>query len=275
MPIEFEPANPAHAKTLTRAQVEAFNKRGFISPLPALSAAETAASRRYFDELLARVHAMNDRRNAYSIMGYHNRCQGIYDLALHPRLLDYVEDLLGPDLICWTSHYFCKLPHDPKRVPWHQDATYWPVRPTRTVTVWLAIDDVTPDNAPMRFLPGTHKLGRVDWEPAAGEVALAQEIPDAEATYTDSLGAAFDNVMRAGEISLHASTLVHGSEPNTSDSRRCGLTLRYLPAWCGTKPGAEQVLENAIVCRGDAGNWRRNPRPPGDDLTPIHDAYRD
>ena len=275
MPIDFEPADPQRAKTLTFAQVEAFNAQGFISPLPALSEAAAVASRDYFDSLLKAVRAMNDRRNAYSIMSYHNRCKGIYDLALHPKLLDYVEDILGPDLVCWSSHYFCKLPHDPKRVPWHQDATYWPVRPTRTVTVWLAIDDVTPDNAPMRFLPGTHRLGRVEWESAKGEVALAQEIPDAEAKFTESLGEPFDNVMHAGQISLHTSTLVHGSEPNLSDTRRCGLTLRYLPASCGAKPGAEQVLDNAIVCRGDGGQWRRNPRPAGDDLSRLHDAYLD
>ena len=275
MPIDFEPATPERARTLTPAQVRSFNEQGYISPLPALTHEEADASRAYFDGLLESMNAMQDRRNAYAIMSYHNRCRGIYDLALHPRLLDYVEDLLGPDFVCWSSHYFCKLPGDPKRVPWHQDATYWPVRPTRTVTVWLAIDDVTPDNAPMRFLPGTHRLGRVDWKPATGEVALAQEIPDAEAQFTKSLGAPFDNVMRAGEISLHASTLVHGSEPNTSDTRRCGLTFRYLPSWCGAKPGAERVLGDAIVCRGDSGAWRRNPRPPGDDLTPIHNAYRD
>lgn len=269
--IKFYPSKSNEAKTLSSEQIAQFNENGYIAPLDALSSDETQASREYFDSLLDRMQAMNDGRNAYAIMSYHNRCKGIWDLARHPRLLDYVEDLLGPNFVCWSSHYFCKVPGDPKRVPWHQDATYWPVRPTKTVTVWLAIDDVTRENAPMKFLPGSHCHGAIDWKPAQGEVALAQEIPDIS-TFNEP----YENVMTAGQISLHTSTLVHGSEPNDSARRRCGLTLRYIPSDCGAVGKArEAVLNNAIVCRGDAMDWRDNPRPPDDDLTPIHKVYMD
>jgi hypothetical protein len=270
MPIDFEPVDPARARTLTVAQVQHFNEFGYISPLDGLTRDDAVAARQYFDYVLAQVRAMDDGRNPYSIMGYQNRCRGIYDLALTPLFLDYVEDLLGPDFVMWTSHYLCKEPHDPKRVPWHQDATYWPVRPTRTVTIWLAIDEVTPENGPMRFVPGSHTNGKIDWEVAQGDTALAQEIMDVS-TYPDP----FDNVLQAGQISIHSSTLIHGSQPNDTDQRRCGLTLRYVPSSCGVKPGAEGTLANAIVCRGNPGAWQVNPRPQGDDVTPIHDAYRD
>ena len=134
----------------------------------------------------------------------------------------------------------------------------------------LAIDDVTADMGPMRFIPGSHRLGKVDWRRAEGDVALQQEIPDAE-----GFGEPVDDVLRAGEISLHTSTLVHGSEPNTSDRRRCGLTLRYIPSSATVKEGAEGTLAGAIPCRGDPGRWKRNSRPLDDNLTPIHSAYRD
>ena len=268
--ISFTESDPANARTLTSAQITNFNRDGFLAPLPALSDEETLESRRYFDQLLSTMKSMDDGRNAYAIMGYQNRCKGIWDLAMHPRILDYVEDLLGPDFVCWTTHYFCKIPGDERRVPWHQDATYWPVRPTDTVTAWLAIDDVTADMGPMRFIPGSHRLGKVDWHHAEGDVALQQEIPDAE-----RFGEPVDDVLRAGEISLHTSTLVHGSEPNTSDRRRCGLTLRYIPSSATVKKGAEGTLAGAIPCRGDPGHWKRNSRPLDDDLTPIHSAYRD
>ena len=162
------------------------------------------------------------------------------------------------------------MPEEGKRVPWHQDATYWPVRPTQTVTVWLAIDDVDEFNAPMRFLPGSHDLGKVPWEKAEGDVVLGQEIKDISA-----YSAPFANVLQAGQMSIHTSTLIHGSEPNTSKHRRCGLTLRYIPSTCGVKVGSEQVLRGAIPCRGDSGAWRANVRPEIDDPTPIHDHYRD
>ena len=152
--ITFYPSAPERAKTLADGDVERFNERGFVRPLDALTGAEVDAAREYFESLLARVRALKDGRNAYTLDGYHNRCRGIWEMARHPVILDYVEDLLGPDFVCWSSHYFCKLPGDPKRVPWHQDATYWPVRPTKTITVWLAIDDVDEGNAPMAVRPG-------------------------------------------------------------------------------------------------------------------------
>ena len=264
--VRFHPADPSRARALTADQIEQYNALGYISPLDALTPEETAASRAYFESLLEKVRAFNDGRDAYSIMSYHTRCQGIWDLALHPVILDYVEDLLGPDFVCWTSHYFCKLPGDSKRVPWHQDATYWPVRPTKTVTVWLAIDDVDRDNSPMRFVSGSHRHGRIRWQEAEGDYVLYQEIPNAE-DYGDRI---FDNVLEAGQISLHASTLVHGSEPNTSDRRRCGLTLRYIPSDCGVKDERyDRVLENAVIARGAPGQWRVNERPAGDDLRKL------
>ena len=269
--VKFYPSDPNRAKTLTPAQIKEFNQDGYVAPLDALSPVETLASRRYFDSLLERMHEFKDGRNAYAIMSYHNRCKGIWDLAHHPRLLDYVEDLLGPNFVCWSSHYFCKVPGDTKRVPWHQDATYWPVRPTKTVTVWLAIDDVTHENAPMKFLPGSHRQAAIHWEPAEGEVALAQEIPD-----ITKFAEPYENVMHAGQISLHTSTLVHGSDPNNSTMRRCGLTLRYIPSDCSAIGKArEPVMNNGIVVRGEAMGWRDNPRPPHDDLTPIHKVYMD
>ena len=197
-------------------------------------------------------------------MGYHNRCQGIWDLANHPKILDYVEDLIGPDIVCWTSHYFCKQPHDPRPVNWHQDATYWPVRPTRTVTVWLAIDDVTDQNSPMQFIEGSHKLGKLEWQEAPENAVLRQSVPNA-----DFYGSVFSNTLRAGEISLHTSTLLHGSQPNSSPKRRCGLTLRYIPPTCGVLPKAESLFRNVIVCRGNGGPWLASRRPDGDDLRPF------
>ena len=280
--IGFFPSPPERAKTLTPEQVERFNTDGYLRPLEALTAAEATAGRGYFEGLLAKVRAMDDRRNAYSLDGYHNRCRGIWEMARHPVLLDYVEDLLGADFVCWSSHYFCKLPFDPKRVPWHQDATYWPVRPTRTVTVWLALDDVDAGNAPLRFIPGSHRLGAVEWRKAEGDYVLFQEVPNVE-----RFGEPVANTLRAGQISIHASTLLHGSEPNRSARRRCGLALRYIPSNCGVAEtfGAERgaapgkvrqaVLGNAVACRGDPGAWRRNPPPAGDDVTMIHRHYRD
>ena len=112
--IRFYPADAGCAKTLSRQQVQQFNENGYLRPLDALTSAEVQTARAYFESLLARVQALKDGRNAYTLDGYHNRCRGIWDIAQHPVLLDYVEDLLGGDFVCWSSHYFCKLPGGPE-----------------------------------------------------------------------------------------------------------------------------------------------------------------
>ena len=74
-----------------------------------------------------------------------------------------VKDLLGENVIAWGSHFFCKMPGDGKRVSWHQDASYWPLSPSKAVTAWLAIDDADVENACMRYIPGSHLLGHLTY----------------------------------------------------------------------------------------------------------------
>ena len=203
--IAFYPSTLDRAKTLSRLQIQSFNDCGFVRPLDALSNSEVNDARVYFESLLNRMQAMRDGRNTYALDGYHLRCRGIWEMTQHPRILDCVEDLLGPDFVCWSTHYFCKPSGDSKKVPWHQDATYWPVRPTQTVTVWLAIDDVDVSNAPLRFIPGSHNRGAIDYERAEGPAVLWQEVKEIE-----RFGSPVDNVLAAGQMSIHTSTLCMG-----------------------------------------------------------------
>src|SRR6185436_6434065 len=96
--------------------------------------------RDYVDHLF-RLLANRGQLDNYALLGYHTRCAGLFDLVTNPKILDYAQDLVGPDIICWTSHAFCKVPYDPKPVPFHQAASYWPLTPARSVTVWIAVDD--------------------------------------------------------------------------------------------------------------------------------------
>jgi len=260
--LEFRPADPAGARTLTPAQVAAFNRDGFLRPLPVFDPDEADCVRAYVDSLLAAVVDAPDQRNAYSINAYHVVCQGLYDLMLTPRILDYVEDLLGPDIVCWGDHLFCKLPGDPMEVPLHQDAVYWPLTPTRTVTAWIAIDDADEANGAMQLVPGSHLLGPLEHEekPLDGTRVLKRQVCD-PGRFADRV----TNVLRAGEISLHADLLVHGSHANRSDRRRAGLTLRYAAAEVGVVPGAEWWIKPAVHCRGTIPDtWPHWRRPDGE-----------
>ena len=261
--LSFAPADPERARTIPADDVRFYNENGYIKPFRVFDDAETEANRRYFDFLLDEIKRQNDGRDQYAINGFHTRCAGLYDIATDPRILDLVADLIGPDIVCWGTHFFCKLPHDPKAVPWHQDASYWPLSPARTVTVWLAIDDADRENSAMKFLPGTHKMGHLEWKNTERDAVLGQEIVGAE-----SLGEPVYDELEAGELSLHADMLAHGSEPNQSDRRRCGLTIRYCPPH--VQPIDPGWGDNVIVCRGQADpeRWVHYERPEGEDLSP-------
>ena len=263
--LSFLPVVNDSPLRLTRQQIRSYNQHGYVMPLEAFTPQEAEKNRAYFDDLLGKVQRARSDLDAYSINGFHTCCAGLYDIATHPIILDHVQDILGPDFVCWGSHFFCKLAHDPRKVAWHQDASYWPFTPARTVTVWLAIDDADRANAAMKFLPGTHRLGHLKWrEVAKDKAVLSQEIENA-----GKFCAPGYDELKAGQFSLHADMLAHGSEPNASDRRRCGLTIRYCPP--SVKALDPRWSKGAILCRGSGpkGAWTYNQRPKGEDVMKI------
>ena len=144
-----------------------------------------------------------------------------------PALLDVVEQIIGPDIVLWASAVFCKPAATGLEVPWHQDGQYWPIRPRATVTVWIALDDVSVDNGCMRVIPGSHRLGEFSHEVSDREdLVLNNVLNDARI----DLNQARNIELAAGQISLHDVALVHGSQANTSGRRRAGYAIRYMPS---------------------------------------------
>ena len=256
--LQFHPSTVTAPQTLTPAQVAAYNREGYIKGLRIFSSAEMVEQRRYFDELLARVLAAG--KDSYSISTAHLTYGRVYDLLTHPRIVAHVRDILGNDVVGWGSHYFCKMPHDGKRVSWHQDASFWPMSPSKTVTVWLAIDDADVENACMRFVHGSHHHGHLTYhlsEDSENNV-LNQTVDNA-----DQFGDPVDDELQAGEMSMHSDLLLHGSEANASDRRRCGLTLRYCAA--DVRAGMDWNAKGVIVSGSDpSGHWANPARPARD-----------
>lgn len=256
--LRFHPSPVQHPQTLTVEQVETFNRDGYLKGFRIFSQEEAASLRTYFDALLAKVLA--EGGNSYSISTAHLKHGPVWDLLTHPRIVAYVKDLLGDDVIGWGSHFFCKMPNDGKVVNWHQDSSYWPLTPSKAVTVWLAIDDADIENACMQFIPGSHHYGHLTYRLTEDDpdAVLNQEVPEAE-----KFGAPVYDELKAGEISLHSDLLLHASDPNLSNRRRCGLTLRYCAA--EVRAGLDWNLKGVIVSGSDpSGHWGNAPRPTTD-----------
>ena len=253
--LRFHPSTVTDPKALTSEQVARFNRDGYLLPLKVFDDREIAEIRTYFDDLLERTLAAGG--SSYSISTAHLSHGRVWDLLTNSRITAYMKDLLGADLIGWGSHFFCKMPGDGKRVSWHQDASYWPLTPSKAVTAWLAIDDASVENACMRYIPGTHRLGHLTYTLSEDDDSnvLNQTVVGAE-----ELGAPVNVELNAGEISLHSDLLLHGSEANVSSRRRCGLTLRYCPA--DVRAGLGWNAKGVVVAgRDESGHWSNPPRP--------------
>lgn len=253
--LRFHPTTNPAPKHLDARQIEHFNQRGYIAPLELFSTDEIAPVRSYFDDLLDQVQAAGG--DSYSISSAHLKYGPVYDLLTSDKIVSYVADLLGENLIAWGSHFFCKMPRDGKSVAWHQDASYWPLSPSKAVTVWMAIDDADQENACMKFIAGSHHHGHMTYRPSGSheDNVLNQTIENPE-----QYGDVVYDPLRAGQMSIHSDLLLHGSEANESDRRRCGLTLRYCAADVKADLGWNE--KGVQVRGGDAsGHWSNLARP--------------
>lgn len=256
--LRFYPSRVAQPETLSCEQVEQYNRDGYVKDLTVFSRTEADELRGYFDGLLERAIAAGG--DSYSISSAHLTYGRVYDLLIEPRIVAFVKDILGEDVIGWGSHFFCKMPHDGKSVAWHQDASYWPLTPSKAATVWLAIDDATVENACMKFVAGSQHFGHLTFRPSADDEGnvLNQTIEDAE-----QYGEVIYDELTAGQLSVHSDLLLHGSEANNSDRRRCGLTLRYCTP--DVVAGSNWHDKGVVVAGNDSsGNWT-NPARPADD----------
>jgi len=271
--LRFRPVDPERASTLRAEDVEQYNVEGFLSGFTVFEPDEARATRDYIGWLLGEVVSAGDGRGSYSVNGYHTVCAGIWDIVTSPRVGALVADLLGPEAVCWGTHLFAKMPGDGKEVPFHQDAVYWPFTPTETTTMWLAIDDVGPDNAPVQFVPGSHLEGPIPHEVLELD---GTRVLGRQATGMDRRPGRFSNELVAGQVSLHSDLLLHGSAANDSKRRRAGLTMRFAAAGVRVLPGYDDWRRDAIaVGQGDStGYWGRVPRPDGD-RPDLMAAWRD
>jgi len=235
-------------KVLSGERVREYQQDGLVFPIPVLSAAEVTTARAALDELAVALGGHAEIMRLRHLQLFHRWAR---DLALHPRVLDAVEDVLGPDILVHSSTMFWKRPHDPAYVSWHQDGCYFGLSELKYTSAWLALSDSSADNGCMRVVRGSHLSGIVSHNRTpispdnfvAGEIACRVE--ESQAT---------DVTLQPGEMSLHHVAVVHGSNPNTSDRPRIGFAIRYV------SPQVRQRLDHypLIMARGRDlfGNYR-------------------
>ena len=239
---------------LTNEQVSFYHEHGYIAPLDVFTASEAAEMRAELETFeISHPDAVtrHNRNNVHYVTPLFDR------IAHHPKILDYVESLIGTNILVYGTTLFVKEPEQRGFISWHQDAKYIGLEPYNWVTGWLALTDVTVENGCMYMWPRSHKAGERDHLDTFGKDNLltrgqtVQNVPEDE---TVSL------VMRAGQFSLHHPWVVHGSGHNLSNDRRIGFAIQ---SYIGTD--VDEVLGDIFVqqARGvDPYNYHAHtPRP--------------
>lgn len=209
-------------KAITAAQVEQYHKNGYCFPFRALSTEEAAVARRKLEDIEAKVGA-----EAYTFLNFkaHLPFKFLTDIIRHPRILDVVEEVIGPDILCWGGGFFQKNAHDGRFISWHQDSYYYGIEPANTCTAWLAFSPSNERSGSVQVIPGSHFEQR-DWVETPSEKNMlmrGQTIPGVNRAEAVSMN------LEPGEFSIHHESIVHGSDPNESDDRRIGFSIHYIP----------------------------------------------
>jgi non-haem Fe2+, alpha-ketoglutarate-dependent halogenase len=196
-----------------------FLRQGFYFPVPVFDAGEAKSLFHRFE------------KQATSLVGAghenpHLREHWILEITRNPKVLKFIEQILGPDFFCMNSRFFAKHAGGPEFVSWHQDGTYCGLEnPRDMITGWVAFTEVTVNSGAVKMLPGTHDRQRPHEDTHARENMLTRGQQVATAVDESS---AIDVVLKPGEASFHHPYVVHGSPPNRSPGPRIGLGIQYM-----------------------------------------------
>ena len=242
---------------LSREEIEKYKCNGYLVPKTKLSEVDVDKLQRLTLQLVAdNPQARGGIRGPHLADGSSKsfeRQAGWLDIATNPKLLDIIEELIGPDIILWASTLLCKSLLE-AGTPWHRDGRYYPIRPLTNITAWIAVFDVLRENAALRFIPGSHVCRPMDADGANepgtdGRLHLSEK----------EEGTAVDVELEAGQMVVFDVSTVHGSWPNLSSCERYGYSVRYFPATSLYDRSCATVLARSrelILVRGQnrAGN---------------------
>lgn len=222
--------------SLTSGEIAHYREQGYLVPGFRLPTARVDALRASLDRLIAdnpgvrpeklvsaHVAGTNGASNAEGVRG----SADFLELAKDPDILDLVEQVIGPDIILWGCHVFCKPAGDGMETPWHQDGQYWPIRPLANCTVWVALDASTAENGCLRVIPKSHAAQVTHPHLVEDRQDLVLNLRTRQDVFDER--DAVDLELEPGQMSMHDVHMIHGARVNRSTRRRAGVALRYMP----------------------------------------------
>jgi chlorinating enzyme len=244
-------------RILSQQQIDQYWKDGCVFPVRVMSEAAAA-------ELRARLEAFEATTGGPLKGDLRHKSHLLFswlgDLVRNDCIVDAIEDLYGPNLLCWTTNFFIKEARNPAFVSWHQDSTYWGLDKPDVVTAWIALTPSNQANGAMGYIPGTHTSDQIPHRDTFARNNLLTRGQEVAVDVDASKAVTID--LKPGEMSLHHVRLVHGSPPNPSADRRIGFAIRYIPTTVAQVAGDD----SATLVRGvdEYHHFAPEPRPAAD-----------
>ena len=247
-----------------------YESDGYVAPIRVLAPADALD---YRARMEMQEHALGRPLNRLERTKPHLLFGWAAELARHPAVLAPVQEMLGPDLLCWETVLFTKEANGPEHITWHQDVLYWGLEPPdEVVTAWIALSPSNAANGCMRVVPGSHRL---DLQTHVDTYAEGNLLSRGQAIVAVKEEDAVDLVLEPGEMSLHHVKIIHGSDHNRSNDRRIGFAARYFTPRVRQKSPAR---DSAFLVSGEDrhGHFDLEPAPTADyspEVRAIHEGF--
>ena len=251
------------ATQLSPAEQKAFyEEHGYIVHPELLSQDEVAVLRAALAEVLEEAKGLTDNSDKFSVKrgedgAYHVRRifnpikhhQAFYDAMCHPRILDAVEALIGPNIQLHHSKLNLKPPSSPEaRFEWHQDYPFFPHSNYDLIAVLVHIDEATKENGCLRIIPGSHKQGP-QMHVFAQDGAFSSKLAD-QAVLGDETDWHYAE-SPAGGVELHHCNMLHSSTANLGENPRSVLIFQYRAADNVLLGGSGGAYGHGMIVRGE------------------------
>lgn len=236
---------------------EAYDRDGFVFPIDVVSADEAQSVRA--DLEAAEAELAEDPERLGLLRSYPDRLLPSFDrLIRNPSLINAAAQVLGPDLMVWSSGLFIKEANSPKIVSWHQDLTYWGLDKAEETTCWVALSPANEASGCMKFVPGSHKKQLVPHVDTFDENNLLTRGQEIAVDVDEDDGVSV--ILKTGQASMHHGHLFHASGPNTTDDRRIGSAIRYIRPSMKQRSGDRSLV--ALVSGEDRYGHFEIAEPP-------------
>lgn len=223
---------------LTQEQIEFYEREGYLSIEALTTQEEVAWLREIYDRLfservgreegnqfdLAGTDEEGKEASLPQILNPSKYAPELNDSQLLKNATTISKQLRGEEATCRFAHAIFKPARSGAETPWHQDAAYWgPNLIYSGFSIWVPLQEATPENGCMEFVPGSHKLDVVEHQSINNDPRIhGLELTPEQMDKIDNVATC---PLPAGGATLHGGYMMHHTGANRSDVPRRAIIL--------------------------------------------------